>query len=147
MRRLAVLLSFGLLGLATAAVPAYAAGSPPSSTPTVTWQQHDAAVYVVSTLNLLRTPSGQLLIERLNVARFDVYADLAKEDLYFIQLRSSHGGLVGVLAYQMGWAKPEALSRSTSRLGIERASRTVWRAYRADHKQLIGSFTSTIPGQ
>lgn len=146
MGRLVVVLSFGLMILIGSALPAHAAGSPTNPQHTSNWQQRDTAIYVVSTLNLLRDSSGQLLVAKLNVAHFDVYADSVDSDLYFIQLRGKSGGLVGLLAYQMGWQTPKSMSRSTSRLGIRRAPRDDGRAYRTDAKQLIGSFTSTSPG-
>ena len=145
MRQLVVLFCLGLIGWATPAMPVHAASGPPQPQGQPNWEQRDTAIYVVSTLNLLRTPSGQLVVNRLNVSRFDVYADVVKEGLYFIQLYAKSGPLVGSVAYQLGWAKPQALSRSVGRLGVDRASRVVWHAYRADHKQLIGSFTSTVP--
>ena len=147
MSRILLALFSVLLGLVLWAVPAHAAGTPTSPPSPITWQQRDTAVYVVSTLNLVRTPAGQPLVEKLNAARFDVYADLARADLYFIILRSRDGSVVGAFAYQLGWAKPRSISRSTRLLGIERAPRSVVLAFRTDHKQLIGSFTSTMPGQ
>jgi hypothetical protein len=43
------------------------------------WKQHDIAVYVVSTLNLLHTHNGQALTatlaQHLGVTHYDVYAD------------------------------------------------------------------------
>jgi hypothetical protein len=135
------------MGLAMSALSVHAAGGPAQPQGQPSWQQRDTAVYVVSTLNLLRAPDGQLIVAKLNAARFDVYADLSRDDLYFIELRARGGAPIGAFAYQLGWAKPQALSRSLGRLGIDRASRIVFRAYRMDHKQLIGSFTSTVPGQ
>jgi hypothetical protein len=145
LRRLVVLFALGLIAAAISAMPVRAASGPPQPRGQPNWQQRDTAVYVVSTLNLLRTPSGQLVVDRLDVSRFDVYADVVKDGLYFIQLHAKSGALVGAVAYQLGWTKPQALSRSVGRLGVDRASRIIFRAYRADHKQLIGSFTSTVP--
>ena len=147
MRRLLTLNFCVVVGLAMSTLSVHAASGPVQPQGQPSWQQRDAAVYVVSTLNLLRTPSGQLMVVKLSVARFDVYADLSRDDLYFIELRARGGTPIGALAYQMGWTKPQALSRSLGRLGIAHATRTVFRAYRLDEKQLIGSFTSTVPGQ
>ena len=147
MRRLLVPIFCTFIGVAVSTLAVQAAGGPARTPGPPSWQQRDTAVYVVSTLNLLRTPSGQLMVVKLNVARFDVYADLVRDDLYFIELRARGGTPIGAAAYQLGWAKPQALSRSLGRLGIVHASRIVFRAYRSDEKQLIGSFTSTVPGQ
>jgi hypothetical protein len=147
LRRLLVPIFCAFVGVSTSTLSVLAASGPAQPQGRPDWQQRDTAAYVVSTLNLLRTPGGQLMVVKLNAGRFDVYSDLSRDDLYFIELRARGGAPIGALAYQLGWTKPQALSRSLGRLGIGRASRTVFRAYRLDEKQLIGSFTSTVPGQ
>lgn len=113
------------------------------------WRQKDAAIYVVSTLNLVRTRDGQalpgVLTEHLGVERFDVYVDGQTRGLYFIELQRADGSRVGTLAYHMGWLKPQAVSALSSQLGLARATGQVSRDYKTDFKQLIGSFTSTMP--
>ncbi|MBV9282179.1 MAG: hypothetical protein JOZ41_19025 [Chloroflexi bacterium] len=100
-------------------------------------------------MNLLRVAHGRSLPDVLtrdfSVARFDVIADLNNEDLYFVQLKSDQGAVVGALAYRMGWFKPRSVSALTDRLGVHPAPRMIADAYRNDPKQTIGTFTSTLP--
>lgn len=125
------------------------AATRPVTVKTVNWNQHDTAVYVVSTLNLLRTRRGQpvttILARRLNVTHYDVYADQSAQSLYFIQLRRDDGAVVGAFAYHMGWAKPIGISGSGRRLVRSRIIARIVHAYNGDNKLLIGSFTSTLP--
>ena len=112
------------------------------------WNQRDRAVYVVSTLNLLHTRSGHPLItvftHKLGVNHYDVYADEAVSDLYFVELRREDGTSAGALAYQMGWLAPMSVSPSLDRLHVRHAPAPAAAGYRTDAKQLIGSFTSTV---
>ena len=113
------------------------------------WQRRDTAVYVVSTVNLLRTsdgrPAARVLMRQMGIARFDVYQDLVNQDLYYIQLKHSDGTAVGALAYVLGWQMPRSITLLTDRLGIKKASDIVTQAYRADPKQFMASFRSTMP--
>jgi len=142
----------GFLGLLVPALPVSAAGNPGNQTHqqhAVDWGQHDTAVYVVSTLNVLHTRKGQsvvaILTKRFGIAHYDVWSDLNNSDLYFVQLKKADGTVAGTLAYQMGWPQPLTLSHGFFRLGVHSASATVAAAYKTDPKQLIGSFTSTLP--
>lgn len=144
MRGLALVLFCASVGLAAPNASVQAAGSTHAQGQP-NWGKRDAAIYVVSTLNLLRTSNGQLLVQKLNATRFDVYDDLSKDYLYFVQLRSQDGSIVGTLSYEMGWVKPKSMSRSTSLPGIQRTPRSIRRSFRGDQRQLIGSFTSTMP--
>jgi len=112
------------------------------------WSRRDTAVYVVSTLNLLRTAQGRPLpttLQRRGVASFDVYADSARPDLYFIVLVRANEDVAGALAYHMGWLKPQSISSLTDKLGVRSAQEDIARAYTSDLRLLIGSFTSTLP--
>jgi hypothetical protein len=113
------------------------------------WSQHDTAVYVVSTMNLLHTHGGHalttMLAHHLRVTHYDVYADQQEANLYFIEPRRDDESSVGVLAYQMGWVAPMSVSSSFDKLRIRHAPNSDYSAYRNDPKQLIGSFTSTVP--
>jgi hypothetical protein len=113
------------------------------------WRQHDIAVYVVSTMNLLHAHSGQALTatlaQRLGVTHYDVYADQQVANLYFIEPRKNDESSVGALAYQMGWVAPMSVSTSFDKLHVRRAPKSDYSAYRSDLKQLIDSFTSTVP--
>lgn len=139
----------------TVAVPASAAANHPASTTrnqtraAIDWSTHDTAVYVVSTVNLLRTRSGKVMLpvlrHRLGVRRYNVYSDATASDMYYIDLLKSDGTVVGTLAYRMGWQKPMSLSGAFDALGITHAADSVVAGYKADKKTLIGSFTSTLP--
>jgi hypothetical protein len=125
------------------------AGAHSQQKSTIDWSTHDTAVYVVSTVNLLRNragrPLGWQLRHRLGVRRYNVYADGAVTDLYFIDLVKTDGTLVGSLAYKMGWVKPMSLSPAFDAMGIPRAADAIASGYKLDKKTLIGSFTSTLP--
>lgn len=152
-RKIAVALFCGLAAL-SAIAPANAASRPRGSTQgqpatVADWNQHDAAVYVVSTLNLLRTRQGRpvsaIMQNRLGIRRFNVYADNAVPDLYYIDLARGDGSVLGTLAYKMGWQKPMSASAATDRFRIPRAADSIVVGYRIDRKTLIGTFTSTLP--
>lgn len=149
--RVKKLVTIALLGVAsvmTFTSPAHAASKSITSK-TVNWNQHDTAVYVVSTLNLLRTRTGRPIVanlsRRLNVTHYDVYADQTQSNLYFIQLRRDDGTVVGAFAYHMGWAKPRPVSGTARHFVSGRIPGTLQQEYNSDQKFLIGSFTSTMP--
>lgn len=145
MLRLSLGIACAALGIAVSAIPTHASGSPSTGNKVATWQRHDTAVYVVSTLNLLTDAQGHPLYMRGAPTHFDVLADLAKDDLYFIRLRNRLGRAVGLLSYQMGSVKPQAISYSMVRAGIPRANEVIISAFRSDPKQLLESFTTTVP--
>ena len=142
-------LGISVLAIVGLLLPAVTAHAAQSKTSTQNWSQHDTAVYVVSTLNVLHSHRGKstvaIMSRRLGVARFDVLDDLSSSDMYFIQLKRANGDVVGSFAYQMGWPKPMSLSPVFNRFGIPTAPDKVANAFRSDPKQLIGSFTSTLP--
>ena len=113
------------------------------------WAQRDTAVYVVSTLNLVRTPNGRSLPSTLGaqfgITRFDVNADLKSRQLYFIELERSDETIFGALAYQIGWFKPMSVAPWLERLGVRKVPRSIVAAYKSDQKQQIGSFSTTLP--
>jgi hypothetical protein len=82
---------------------------------------------------------------RLGIRHFNVYADSAVTDLYYIDLVRADGSVFGTLAYKMGWQKPMSASAGTDRLHIARATDAIVSGYHTDRKTLIGSFTSTLP--
>ncbi len=120
-----------------------------SSGKAVDWKQRDTAMYVVSTVNLLRTSSGHPLARiaerRLDVARYDVYADASLPDLYFIQLTRDDGTVAGGLVYQMGWPKPQSVTTKINTLGVTPAPPRLADAYKSDQLTLIGTFSTTMP--
>lgn len=148
MRRFLAVFVFVATGVMTGVLPAHAAGEG-SHDKVINWDQRDTAVYVVSTLNLLHTHAGKpitdVLSRKLHVARYDIYADSAVANLYFIQLRRDDGSVAGVFAYEIGWSKPMLVSLSVRRALARRAPDKLSQEYRTDPKQLIGSFTSTLP--
>jgi len=114
----------------------------------VHWKKRDTAIYVVSTVNLLRDDGGKLLApslkSELQINRFAVYADTLQTDLYFIVLR--HGpDVVGALAYKMGWPQPMSVSAATDQIGARKALPAIVQAYSSDPKSLMGTFKSTLP--
>jgi hypothetical protein len=116
---------------------------------TSSWSQRDCAVYVISTMNLLHFRSGHsltsALAQRFGVTHYDVYADQRTRDLYFIEPRTDGGSSVGAFAYEMGWPVPMSVASSLDKLHVRHAPSGIFSDYRADAKQLIGSFTSTLP--
>lgn len=112
------------------------------------WSQHDTAVYVVSTLNLLHTGKGQpltaILANKLNVARYDVYADQSVSNLYFITPRRSDGAVVAAFAYSMGSPRPQVLFVNGVHFHTS-SNQHALAQYHSDAKVLIGSFSSTLP--
>jgi hypothetical protein len=156
-------LALGAAGIIMSITPANAAGTDPhgqgrptrdhsaTTTPpsTVNWSQHDTAVYVVSTLNLLHTRSGRsfpdLVTHKFDVTRYDVYADQSVSNLYYVQLRQDDGTVVGAFAYSMGWPKPRILFLGVDKPQASHAPQRIALAYHSDPKTLIGSFTSTLP--
>lgn len=126
--------------------PADAAGRFPGG-PTVDWDQHDTAVYVVSTLNVLHTRQGRplvpILARRFHIATYEVWNDLSHPDLFLLMLKRPSGAAAVQFVYQMGWPTP--LSFISTRFGIAGAPAVVVQEIRGDPKQLIGSFTSTLP--
>ena len=148
MRRISLVSVCFLFGLTVCVLPANAAGKRANPGPT-NWTQHDTAVYVVSTLNLVRLPKGgwlpAVLTGQYGVVRFDVFADVNTAQLFFVQLRRDDGSVVGSLAYRMGWSRPKSVSPLTDKLGVHRAYHSIVEAYKSHPKALIGSFTSTMP--
>lgn len=148
MRRIFAACTLGAAGL-IACVGSAGAASAPTHGKTVNWGQHDTAVYVVSTLNLLHTKKGQsvpsMFQQRMGVSHFDVYADTAVSDLYFVQMKRDDGSIVAAFAYTMGWTKPKLVYSTTDKLGRAKPALKIVVSYKSDPKQLIGSFTSTLP--
>ena len=147
-RRLVAIAALGIAALFTGLAPAHAAGSG-SHQSAPNWGQHDTAVYVVSTLNLLHTRKGQpivaLLTRKLNISEYDVLADTSVNDLYYVDLRRADGSVAGALAYQLGWSKPQILTLALPKGVCKHADDKVMQEYRTDSKQLIGTFSSTLP--
>lgn len=146
MRNTLFMLVCTLSALAAQPWQAQAAGNPTHQRGP-NWNQRDTAVYVVSTLNLVRVHHRSLtsVLSSQDVTQYDVYADLDVGDQYYIQLKRDDGNVVGVLAYRMGWLKPKSISAFTDKLGVRKAPRSMVTAYKSNHKELIGSFTSTLP--
>jgi hypothetical protein len=147
-RRTLALLCCGLACVLATVAPAHAAGNGQRQQK-VNWNQRDTAVYVVSTINLVRSRSGKALATalagKLDVTRYVVYDDSALTDLYFVELKRDDGSVAGTLAYQLGWPKPRTVTQSLTKLGVAAASADIADAYHTDPKVLIGSFSSTLP--
>ncbi|MGI8968764.1 MAG: hypothetical protein ACR2GA_06645 [Chloroflexota bacterium] len=149
MRKLVAGLLLAGVSLCGGLAPAYADGHTVAQQNTINWGRHDIAVYVVSTLNLMHTRRGHsmpgYLATKLSVQRYDVYADLKVANLYFIELKRGDGTTAGAFAYQMGWTRPHVLFLTDRHAGSHPTVDRISQAYRSDTKQLIGSFTSTMP--
>lgn len=147
LRRTGAAILGSVLTLAISIIPARASGH--ADQRPVNWNQHDTAVYVVSTLNLLRTRSGRpftsIWVRKGRVTHFDVYADGSQDNLYFIEMKRSDDSVVGALAYQMGWDRPRTVTTSITRFHIPSAPDKVIQSYQSDVKFSIGSFSSTLP--
>jgi hypothetical protein len=148
MRWLIVFLACVVGGIYANPSAARASTAPPPPGET-TWMDHDTAVYVVSTLNLLRTSRGHssigLMVRKLHVTHFEVWKDLKAEGLFFIEFKREDGSLGGALAYQMGWVKPSSVLPSVARFGIALAPASIVRAFRFDPTRLLASFNATHP--
>jgi hypothetical protein len=142
--------ALAVAGVTAIGTPVHAAGntSHPHATAN-TWSQHDTAVYVVSTLNLVRTRNGHpvtiLLEHKFQVSKYAVLGDAKVPDLYFVELKRDDGSTFGVYAYQMGWARPFAITASVAHYGVKLAAQDIVNAYKSDTKPLIGTFDSTLP--
>jgi hypothetical protein len=138
----------GLAGLLSIGTPTFAAHGSKSSS-TTNWNQRDTAVYVVSTLNLLRTTNGRpasvTYASRFDITKYSVLADSKVDGLYFVELKRDDGTVFGAYAYQMGWAKPQALTSSVKRYGAKRAPSDIVSDYKSDPKTELATFTSTVP--
>jgi hypothetical protein len=149
LHRTLFVLIFTLFGLAATVSPVGAAGQTTRTHHSVNWATRDTAVYVVSTLNLLHTRQGHLVtavLQHHGVTRFDVYADVDTDGVYFVLLKRESGTTVGGLVYQMGWERPQSLFGVTDRfITIQRANSGVRQEFKSDSKLLIGSFSSTMP--
>lgn len=148
-RRLTLFVVFFIGVFASTAGATSAAGNTGNRQPKpVDWNQRDTAIYVVSTLNLLRTRAGasvaDRLVHRLGIAHFDVYADTQENNLYFIELRRVNGDIAGAFAYLMGWQKPLSVTPFCNRLS-PRAPAAIVSDYRSDSRQFLGSFPTTLP--
>jgi hypothetical protein len=146
-RRILVIGACALAGVLLSVVPASAAKNPTHGQ--TNWGQKDTAVYVVSTLNLLRErhgrPISDILSKRYAIAHYDVYSDSQQSDSFFIELKLADGSMFGAFAYHMGWTKPMSVSTSLDPLHVRHAVAEIQKEFAADAKQLIGSFTSTLP--
>jgi len=114
------------------------------------WTQRDTAIYVVSTLNLLRTHRGHtipdMLQHRFGVRSFDVFADTQATNLYYIELDKSSGETLAAFAYQLGWMKPVLVySHVPLPPIVHSATVKIIQSYQTDKKTLIGDFNSTTP--
>lgn len=147
LRRTGAAILGSVLTLAISIIPARASGH--ADQRPVNWNQHDTAVYVLSTLNLLRTHGGRpftsIWAHKGRVTHFDVYADGSQDNLYFIEMKRSDNSVVGALGYQMGWDKPRSVTPSITRFHIPPAPDRVIQSYQSDVKFSIGSFTTTLP--
>jgi hypothetical protein len=114
----------------------------------VDWATRDTAVYVVSTLNLLRTDGGQPMTQifksQLHVKRYVVEADMSVPDLYFVELLGKSKSPVGVFAYKMGWQKPQAIT-DFGYSNLPHAPQDIVTAYKLDHRAKVATFKSTLP--
>ena len=145
---LATMVSVVIAGLVPDLVPWRPASVSAHRTMSI-WDRRDSASYVVSTMNLVHVRDGRrltsLLVHRYPVARYDVYADRRVDNLFFIEPENADGTAVAGLAYQLGWTAPMSVSPSISTLHVPAAPADVFAAFRHDRKQLIGSFSSTVP--
>jgi hypothetical protein len=146
MRRVLVFLVCTTIGIFGYPSTGSAAGLPPSPGGS-TWMDHDTAVYVVSTLNLLRTPRGhsstRLLVRKMHATHVEVWKDLKVDGLFFIEFKRDDSSIVGALAYEMGWTKPAGVLPIMDRFGVTPAPAAVVKAFKIDPTRLLESFGSS----
>jgi hypothetical protein len=107
------------------------------------WRKHDTAAYVVSTLNLLRGPSGEpgiTILQRAGVTTDDVYADHIVPNLYFIVLERAGEQLLTMLVNRLGWKLPRSLTPQVAHLRIRVAPRALIQAAQTDGRDLLATF-------
>lgn len=147
MFRLIAVTALTLAGLLAWTLPAHAAADGVVTAPG-TFSDQDTAVYVVSTLNLVRTGDRQSLVsvltERYGAVRFAVWEDLVTQT-FVIEAKRADGSNAAMLVYRLGWDKPYSYSRLTAALGVPRSPRGVEGHFRSHAKRLLGSFSSTLP--
>lgn len=156
MYRPVALCAFILASMVSLALPAHVLRAAPHTgdrngvaTADANWETRDTAVYIVSTLNLLRTRAGKPVVEvferRDDVSKYVVLDDRRSQYLYFIELQRADGSVFGAYAFRMGWARPLAVTRSVSRFGVRLATPAVIAAYRSDPTVTLMAFPSPVP--
>ena len=113
----------------------------------LSWQQHDRAVYVVSTLNGPLCPSGQqlstVLWQKDGAHIFDVLNSKTNKNLYYIQVRRTTKAIIGVYAYQFGWKMPDAVRNG--KCVADAVDPSVIDPYRYHQFKWVARFTTTFP--
>jgi hypothetical protein len=111
------------------------------------WQEHDRAVYVVSTLNGPLCPSGQqlstVLWQKDGARLFDVLKSKTDKNLYYVQVRKASKNLIGVYAYTFGWKMPAAVKNG--KCVVDAVSPSVLDPYRYRQFIRIARFKTTFP--
>src|SRR5947209_1178972 len=146
------LMGAGLLAISSVVAvrtPVHGAGTSSRGHATVNWNQHDTAVYVVSTLNLFRTRTGrpvsQFFRYRSGVTSFTVLSDVGSPNLYFVGLNRANGSILGTYAYQIGWTRPMAVTSSLAHFGAQMATTDVRDSYHTDRLVALETVTFTLP--
>ena len=115
--------------------------------PATSWQEHDRAVYVVSTLNGPLCPGGAqlstVLWQKDGARIFDVLKSKTDKNLYYVQVRRSTKALLGVYAYQFGWKMPAAVKNG--KCVLYAVSPSVLDPYRLREFRFVAQFKTTFP--
>ncbi|HZT97852.1 MAG TPA: hypothetical protein VFB34_13545 [Chloroflexota bacterium] len=110
------------------------------------WNEHDRAVYVVSTLNAPVCPSGEqlstVLWQRDKARIFAVLKSKTDAGLYYIAVRRADHHLVGVYAYRFGWKLPQGVKKSRC---VALASSPIVTGFKNHDFRWVESFHTTYP--
>jgi hypothetical protein len=110
------------------------------------WTKHDRAVYAVSTLNAPLCSNGEqlstVLWNQYDAREFDVLASTTSNNLWFIQVKLSTGGLLGVYSYTFGAKLPTGIQ---SYHCVLPSPSNVYADYKAKNWKLVARFGSTYP--
>jgi len=110
------------------------------------WAMHDRAVYAVSTLNAPlcggKTQLSAQLWKQYSARYFDVLASSDVRGLFFIQVKTVAGTILGVYEYQFGSRLPMGIQTSHC---VASAPSSASAAYRSKNWTFIARFGSTYP--
>ncbi len=111
------------------------------------WQGHDRAVYVVSTLNGPLCPSGEqlstVLWQRDKARVFSVLKSRTDNGLYYIRVRKADKTILGVYAYRFGWKAPVGVKNS--KCVAVSTDPAVVGPYNANQTKWVANFHTTYP--
>lgn len=112
----------------------------------IDWQQHDRAVYAVTTLNAPLCDNGQqlstVLWTRDGARVFDVLGSKQNPNLYYVVAHKADRTTLGVYAYEFGWKLPKGVRSSEC---VNPAPADVVAGFQRGQLVRVGRFKTTFP--